>query len=451
MNYSGHNTILDYLEYEKIPSGKHNLATLTGTIDIYVHRMNGGVITDSIINSVQHDCMTVVIFEEDTVIDSEVTITNESVSYGLIVYCRGILTNNGKITMTGLGCNSINYSSVMTDVNNMTYRFSDKTIDGGSGGYDDYNGNHQVILPGDGNNGTCIFLGGSGGGGMGWNSSGSSDYYGANGCVGKCFGGGQGGKLCSDNIRDYTQASGSRVYSNPQNQEGYGGGTLIVFAKSIEGTGKFESRGADKRQFSYYSGGYDQMYVSDGGNGGGSITLCYCSKNFSGTIDTSGSSFSTGSCGGSGAISNINLSSDYFEDKANAFILWPEMKYLIKKLFDVINNKKQNKLKAGDGILIDEDTVSIDKNALLSNYIVLKDINISTTDFDDTNSYTLYHPAILDSDDCIVRITYDDETSDYLSLFEISYVQSDGQIVIQLNKKPENNIKISLIEIINKG
>lgn len=221
---------------------------------------------------------------------------------GLVVYCTGMITNDGKISMTARGARAEGQYVYLWQNEDESYECVPKT--GGLGGDRVSTPRNNSLTPGNpGKDGINRQTGGGGSGGACNGTSGS----GGNG-TSYSGGSGGGGQSCGDSVSEYTPSNGSssggpggsgaahseymfrRAGGGAGNPGGYGGaqgsgnqeylkgengtgGLLIIYANEIINNGIIESNGSKGKIYSDQS--QSQQGIGGGSSGAGSINIFY--------------------------------------------------------------------------------------------------------------------------------------------------------------------------------
>lgn len=259
--------------------------------------------------------------EGNLTINEGITLTSVGSNYGgpkgMVVYCTGKLINNGIISMTGKGGYAPGQNVYLLKKQDETYEFIPANGAGGGGSQNrtGSSGNREAngIAGGTGSYRT------SGGGGSGslrmYISNGScSATSGAGGRATSYSGGAGGGGIGHEGTYGEPKASAGaggadalagKAKSRNSYTGGPGagcgniapGGTLIVYAKVLAGSGQMSSRGSSAPA---------QGYAAGGSSGGGQINLFYTQEYEKGyKFDIGGGTATTGvgvikSTGGAG-------------------------------------------------------------------------------------------------------------------------------------------------------
>ncbi|MBD8521474.1 hypothetical protein [Lysinibacillus fusiformis] len=304
-NYSGQQTIFDYLSRNSIPDGYHNFDVNGVSLDVQVvnksgnYRFNG---TETIGDAASDTHMLIFKVSGNLTIDSGKTLIPGDRKKGFCIYVTGMLINNGIISMTARGARA---------VGNDVYLYKDKggkfefvPAIGGKGGAGFYapaggtygpnaglagvnrqtgggaSGQGNYGSPGGGAAGTS-YSGGSGGGGAGYDSrvAGAATPN-----------GGPGGNGAASRTNAGGGAGNPGGGGGATGQSGTGG-LLIIYAGSIENNGIIEAKGVN-----------GAGWPIGGGSGGGSINLFYATSYKAGTITAVG-----GNSAGAGSITATRI------------------------------------------------------------------------------------------------------------------------------------------------
>ncbi|PJI07026.1 MULTISPECIES: hypothetical protein [Clostridium] len=340
-NYVGRETIYDYLKNENIPDGIHTLVLHNNTsIDAEIYNFNDNIeysASPTLGDNIADTKMLILIYHKNLTIDKDVIFTPQVRKKGMCIYCKGILTNNGDISMTARGANAEGKDVYLLKNGDGSFEYvpaaggiggsasgglinrefvgikgadgtSRATAGGGSGScYCSATLQGPIAGSGSGGIGTA-FSGGAGGGsavsvyGGAWGGSGSSN-------------GGAGGYASTSNNYSYLTAGGGA--GNPAGNGDYGGnsgengtgGLLIIYCKAFNNCKVISANG---------SNGGNGNTVAGGASGGGSINI-FCMVNRSpiatGIIATGGIGGAAGNLpggnGGNGSITITKLPSPF--------------------------------------------------------------------------------------------------------------------------------------------
>lgn len=216
---------------------------------------------------------------------------------GFLIYCTGTITNNGEISMTDKGAKAEGEDVFLYKNGNDQYEYVPAT--GAKGGkpvsawthYMHIKGEHYETInessPGlKGEDGTNRKTGGGASGAAsawGATTTGMSTWaYSGKGGKGTSYSGGNDGQSVA------TSATGKTITGNSGTEiGGNAGGLLIIFANSIQNTGKITSNGVKG--------------IYNNGTGGGSINIFYKRDITQGTIEAKGG-IGNDSNGGDGSV-----------------------------------------------------------------------------------------------------------------------------------------------------
>lgn len=284
-------------------------------------------------NSTADSRMLICIVKGDLIVRSGITVTPTTRKRGFFLFCTGIFSNFGNISMTARGASAVGQnvyiwcdkesfdfiprSSIVARAAGVYIAASNGVVNGNKGS-DGVN-----RLPGNGGSGSVgsSWYGAatSGGGGLATSYSGGPGGGGAsNGATGiqGSDTGGAGGTGLTGNT-GYVGAGGA---GNPAGTSGGPsstaavvgtGGLLIIFAKTVNlmSSGIFSANGSN--------GGYSSSGGSgDGGSSGGGSINIFFEEDFinSGTITVNGGTSNRGGAGGKGSISSKQIIPHYIED-----------------------------------------------------------------------------------------------------------------------------------------
>lgn len=291
-------------------STQTSMNTFGVQMDYYVHRgtlhLTSAQDVSDIFTEIKDIRPAFVVIDGDLTIDIDILLTPPVRKLFCVVYCTGSLTNHGTISMTARGANhsGTGDSGGLVEPRDIVVDAKRRSVvpaEGGSGG------TGGIAYVG-GSGGTVV--NGSGGGGRGGTggSGGDGDYGEGNGlgAQGTSYSGGSGGGGGHIGTRDlgnlyyrgqdaerYGGAGGISFGGEPSAGNGRGagnpdngcGGTLLMFASSIQGQGHIESQGSEAT--GQGSGG--GSIISGGGSGGGAVH-CIVSQSISNAFDVSGGS-----------------------------------------------------------------------------------------------------------------------------------------------------------------
>ena len=216
---------------------------------------------------------------------------------GFLIYCTGTITNNGEISMTDKGAKAEGEDVFLYKNGNDQYEYVPAT--GAKGGepvsawthYMHIKGEHYETINGSspglkGEDGTNRKTGGGASGAAsawGATTTGMSTWaYSGKGGKGTSYSGGNDGQSVA------TSATGKTITGNSGTEiGGNAGGLLIIFANSIQNTGKITSNGVKG--------------IYNNGTGGGSINIFYKRYITQGTIEAKGG-IGNDSNGGDGSV-----------------------------------------------------------------------------------------------------------------------------------------------------
>lgn len=351
MNYTGYNTICDYLSYLNIPDGIHSMELENGEIiDFEIYNYLNDIIFDKtpvLGDNVADTKMLILKFHKNLTINEGVTIIPQVRKKGMTIYCAGTIENNGTISMTARGANAQGQDVLLYKNKDGSYEFVPKVgADGGQGftksGYISMGGNSGF----DGKNRQT---GGGGSGGIQGASGSSGTAIIAKGGNGTSYSGGSGsgaitmmydsgtvyrGGIASDTGGkggDAVGTSDNRLFrcggiGNP-NGASYGftltaegtGGLVIIYCSYIINNGIIQACGISRNGNVASS---NQFWgVAGGSSGGGSINIFYINNyQNSGTINANGGkAVENGSKGGDGSVvfAKIEIYKKYYLIKNN--------------------------------------------------------------------------------------------------------------------------------------
>lgn len=239
---------------------------------------------------------------------------------GMIIYCDGILINNGTITMTQRGGKAVGEDIYLWQNEDETYEYVPAT--GGTGGTSVF-ANGATVSGRTGTTGTARRTGGGGSGAAMDYYTGPSGTSGAGG-AGTSYSGGTGGGSAQStagnsstagpgsssggaggvgyvNTRGSTYGTGGtgNPGGNPGGTSGTGG-LFVSYSKKIVNLGKIISNGTN---------GTTRHSTYAGSSGAGSINIFYSEDYINqGSITATGGSAGNGGRGGNGCITSTDIS-----------------------------------------------------------------------------------------------------------------------------------------------
>ncbi|QHW35643.1 discoidin domain-containing protein (plasmid) [Paenibacillus rhizovicinus] len=315
--YTGKKTVFDYLQ-GSIPDGDHVFSTTANgeTVDINVEMINftGDVeYTASPVlgNTTTDQRMLIVKYHKNLTVGTGVTITPQVRKRGMLIFVRGVLTNNGTITMTARGAAAAGQNVYM--FNDVSGSLCYIPADGAAAKAQPYQtsetGGHTSAAAG--NNGTGRQLGGggpgaargaaggtgaaatsfSGGSGGGGSNNGTAGSAAANGGAG---GAGYSSSSYSHSAGGGAGNPGGAAAAGNRGDAGPGGagtgGLLIIYGFDVINNGTISANG---------SAGGNGYRAGGGGSGGGHVELATskATPTKAGTITVAGGTRGVGTRG----------------------------------------------------------------------------------------------------------------------------------------------------------
>lgn len=348
MEYTGQDTIYDYLSNIDIPDGIHSMKLANGEVidfEIYNYYENTTFSETPVLgDNVPDTKMLILKFYKNLTIKEGIKIIPQVRKKGMTIYCAGILENNGTISMTARGAIAQGQDVLLYRNNDGTYEFvpkvgaaggssysfrgngtsngyqganatGRKTGGGASGGVNGASYSYGIAQVARGGNGTS-YSGGSGSGGISmmyessttWRGEAASDIGGKGGnALGtndeRMFIGGGIGNPTGRGIRFNSNAEGT-------------GGLLIIYSGYIFNNGIIEANGIGNNKGSILSS--QPWGCTGGGSGGGSVNIFYTGLYKNNIITANGGyAGSIGSKGGNGTVTYQKISDKYYLIKSN--------------------------------------------------------------------------------------------------------------------------------------
>lgn len=391
MEYTGYNTIYDYLKNVDIPDGIHSMQLANDEIiDFEVYNYLEDIEFDEtpiLGDNIPDTKMLILKFHKNLTINAGVTITPQVRKKGMTIYCNGTIENNGTISMTARGANAVGQDVLLYQNANGSYEFVPKVggagINGGTaknqkvssnginginrqtggGGFGSiYVANNNIVYYGGSGSGTSY----SGGAASGSVDSTNGNYgtYTANNAARGLLGGHGSYRIAGETIvctggagitSGNTARTGSMKYIE-NNEQGNGtGGLLIIYAINLYNYGNIQSNGTDAKSPSATLNGNWAYFCGGGGSGGGSINIFSKVLILSGNIEANGglgtqvnniymkaSIFNMtpaiGGNGGNGSITLTDISTRYYLIKNNDRYL-----YYLNNKWNILDHKPTKK------------------------------------------------------------------------------------------------------------
>lgn len=355
MNYTGYKTVYDYLSSLDIQDGIHSMELENGEIiDFEIYNYLEDMTFDKtpvLGDNIPDTKMLILKFHKNLIIEAGVVITPQVRKKGMVIYCDGVIKNNGIISMTARGANAEGqdvllyrnkcnlYETVPKDgaKGGAEYTFykngwrdgnaglngeGRQTGGGGSGGVVGASYSSGTAKVARGGNGTS-YSGGSGSGGITMMYEPSTTW---NGEIPSDTGGKGGDAIGTADTREFMgggigNPNGTSIRFNP-NVEGTGG-LLIIYANYFVNNGTIEACGVGNYKSTHLSS--QSCGATGGSSGGGSINIFYISRyKNNGTINVDGgvnrdvyTYLGNGANGGKGTSNTNEIFDKYYLIKNN--------------------------------------------------------------------------------------------------------------------------------------
>lgn len=408
-----YDTIFDYLNNRTFKDGYHTIILKNDTvIDIEVINYYESTIwenTNNIGDSTPDERMLILVFHQSLLIPEDSILTPVTRKKGMVIFCKGVITNKGKISMTARGAIAVGQDVYLyKTVNNEYYvpavgglggsgrsasvkshAFSSKSVNGlpgsnsstgggGSGGVtaqvDD--NKRSTAKSGNGSSGTS-YSGGSGSGGCCVRAGYGTSYWSySTGNAGDNGGSGSNAYCRSQHVSNDRHAGGGsgngpgigrrsvnkNVYTYSTANGGNGtGGLLIIYCQRLDNQNIIEANGVNASQKSTYAGG--------GASGGGAIRIFLIDINdlTSDNIQVSGGlggpGLGSGGNGGDGSVLIEQLSEIRQHVNLNKFM--GTRNDILPENMDISVNNISNKIVYKSQLVINEQSDRLK----LSNFI----------------------------------------------------------------------------------
>lgn len=343
MTYTGQETIFDYIKNIDITDGIHQMKLANDEIiDFEMYNYYDDIVFDSspvLGDNIPDTKMLILCFHKDLTINSDVIFRPTVRKKGMVIYCKGVFTNNGKVLMTARGAAANGQNVLLFKNNDGTFEFVPAI--GAKGG-------ESVVTPDgvqknetgkNGLNGTNRQTGGGASGSAGFTtySSWTWNRCSGRGGVGTSYSGGAGGAgvrhNCTADAGSDIGGAGGSCHGEYGGYAGHGGignpcgktdGTQIIIAP-VSGTGGllviYAGSFANNNIIQSNGSGYKKSdWGIGGGSGAGSINIFYSNLLSQGTIEAVGFSPAKESAkGGNGSVTlkEIEMINEYYLVKNN--------------------------------------------------------------------------------------------------------------------------------------